>query len=106
MAAAVVHVVGPSGGADAPGVPDAVLAVRAAQGDREAFAALMVRHGGEVQRLCRRLVGNGPLAEDCAQDAWLLALLRLHRRRARSKVVRPAAATDCSRGGPAPHLHV
>ncbi|MBI3972817.1 MAG: RNA polymerase sigma factor [Chloroflexi bacterium] len=64
-----------------PAEPDAALALRAAAGDRAAFGVLLARHGPGLVRLCQRLVGDAALAEDCAQDASLLALLRLQRLR-------------------------
>lgn len=58
--------------------------VRAAQvGNKEAFAALVVRHRPLVHALCVRTLDDPVLAEDAVQEALLLALLNLnHLRRA------------------------
>jgi len=56
--------------------PQEALVRAAAAGDRAAFAALVAPHVADVTRLCRRVAGAA-LAEDCAQDALLIALLRL-----------------------------
>ena len=56
--------------------PDAALVRLALAGDRDAFAALVVRHSATVVRLCRRHAGT-TLADDCVQDTLLTALLRL-----------------------------
>src|SRR5439155_17573908 len=60
----------PAEGADADW-----LARFVANGDEAAFAHLVSRHGPMVLRLCRRLVGDAHLAEDCFQ-ATFLALAR------------------------------
>jgi RNA polymerase sigma factor (sigma-70 family) len=67
-------------------VDDADLVRLAAQGDRAALGALMVRHGPSVSAACRRVLGNSALAQDCAQDTWLLAMVRLHRLRSPDQV--------------------
>ncbi|MCI0639546.1 MAG: sigma-70 family RNA polymerase sigma factor [Gemmataceae bacterium] len=51
------------------------LARFVANRDEDAFAHLVSRHGPMVLRLCRRLVGDAHLAEDCFQ-ATFLALAR------------------------------
>jgi RNA polymerase sigma-70 factor (ECF subfamily) len=56
--------------------PQEALVRAAVAGDRAAFAALVAPHLADLNRLCRRAAGAA-LAEDCAQDAVLLALLRL-----------------------------
>jgi RNA polymerase sigma factor (sigma-70 family) len=59
---------------------DATLVRRARRGDRAAFAALADRHYPLVVALCRRVVGD-TVAEDAAQEAVLVAMLRLDRLR-------------------------
>ncbi|NJQ01155.1 RNA polymerase sigma factor [Streptomyces zingiberis] len=49
------------------------MAVRAAEGDEEAFAVLVRRHAPGLVRLATRLVGNGPEAEDTVQEAFISA---------------------------------
>ena len=61
--------------------PDGALVRRAAAGEGAAFDVLVSRHRPALLRLCWRVAGDPMLAEDCAQDASLLALLRLHRLR-------------------------
>lgn len=65
-----LHRLMPAGGADADW-----LARFVANRDEAAFAHLVGRHGPMVWRLCRRLVGDAHLAEDCFQ-ATFLALAR------------------------------
>ncbi|GAB3484665.1 RNA polymerase sigma factor [Nocardiopsis coralliicola] len=62
----------PHGGAD-----DALLAVRAAEGDEEAFAVLVRRHAPPLVRLGTRLLGDRTEAEDAVQDAFISAWRRL-----------------------------
>lgn len=49
------------------------LILRAQQGDRGAFAALVRSHQNEVYTLARRLVGDPHLAADVAQEALIRA---------------------------------
>jgi len=56
---------------------DAALAARAAEGDRDAFGALVLRHQGAVRRACRAVTGDEHDADDAAQDAFLSALDRI-----------------------------
>ncbi|HEU5318736.1 MAG TPA: sigma-70 family RNA polymerase sigma factor [Chloroflexota bacterium] len=56
--------------------PAATLVRGAVAGDRVAFAALVTPCLPDLNRLCRRLAGPA-LAEDCVQDALMLALVRL-----------------------------
>ncbi|MFJ4788718.1 RNA polymerase sigma factor [Streptomyces sp. NPDC088794] len=56
---------------------DALLAVRAAEGDEDAFAVLVQRHATTLIRLATRLLGTRPEAEDAVQDAFLSAWRRL-----------------------------
>ena len=65
-----LHRLMPAEGADADW-----LARFVANRDEAAFAHLVSRHGPMVWRLCRRLVGDAHLAEDCFQ-ATFLALAR------------------------------
>ena len=56
---------------------DALLAVRAAEGDEDAFAVLVHRHAPALIRLATSLLGTGAEAEDAVQDAFLSAWRRL-----------------------------
>ena len=47
---------------------DAALARRAADGDREAFSALLARHYDRLFAFCYRLTGTRDQAEDLTQD--------------------------------------
>ncbi|MGW7450922.1 RNA polymerase sigma factor [Streptomyces sp. NPDC054787] len=62
-----------SGGA----LPDDLLAVRAAEGDDDAFAVLVRRHSGRLTALAYHLLGNRPDAEDAVQEAFLSAWRQL-----------------------------
>lgn len=53
---------------------DAVLLARARQGDDAALNALVGRHLGAVYDLSLRVLGEADLAEDAAQETWVLAL--------------------------------
>ena len=53
------------------------LARRARDGDREAFAAIVMPHLPEAMRLARRVLRHAAYAEDLVQDATLRALERL-----------------------------
>lgn len=59
------------------GPDDALLTVRAAEGDEEAFAVLVRRHAPALVRLAARLLGNQVEAEDAVQDAFIGAWRRL-----------------------------
>src|SRR3954464_4449090 len=48
--------------------PDSTLAAAAAQGDREAFAALLDRHYARIHGLAWRVTGSRADADDIAQD--------------------------------------
>lgn len=65
--------------------PDESLALAAATGDRDAFAALIARHYDRLFGLCFRLTGQRAEAEDLTQDicAALPAKLRGFRAEAR-----------------------
>jgi RNA polymerase sigma-70 factor (ECF subfamily) len=55
------------------GQHDTALAALAAAGGREAFGELVRRHGSAVRGLLRRMGAAPDLADDVAQDAFLLA---------------------------------
>jgi len=64
--------------ADAPSArEDGLLAVRAAEGDEEAFEALVHRHAPMALRLATRLLGSRPEAEDAVQDSFVSAWRKL-----------------------------
>ncbi|WP_326762568.1 RNA polymerase sigma factor [Streptomyces phaeochromogenes] len=63
--------------ADTTAPDDALLAVRAAEGDEDAFAVLVQRHAAALIRLATSLLGTGAEAEDAVQDAFLSAWRRL-----------------------------
>jgi RNA polymerase sigma-70 factor, ECF subfamily len=65
------------GGTDRRDDGELVAAVLA--GQREAFGPLLARWQASVLRLCRRLLGPGPQAEDVAQEAAVAAFLGLPR---------------------------
>ena len=46
--------------------------------DDDAFAVLMRRHGPMVLGLARRIAGDGPIAEDVFQAAFLLLARKAH----------------------------
>lgn len=58
-------------------LPDRVLLERAAEGDREAFAQLYDRHVRAVYWQAFRVVRDADLAEDVAQEAFVVAWRRL-----------------------------
>ncbi|MEU9027135.1 sigma-70 family RNA polymerase sigma factor [Streptomyces sp. NPDC048383] len=63
---------------------DALLAVRAAEGDDEAFAVLVRRHVPALVRLATGLLGDRAEAEDAVQDALISAWRKLPEFRGRS----------------------
>src|SRR5262245_42848404 len=56
---------------------DAALVARTLAGEREAFGPLLLRYYPSVLRLCWRLLGPGPEAQDVAQKTALQAFLGL-----------------------------
>src|SRR6185295_1516849 len=56
---------------------DATLVTLVLAGEREIFTPLLLRYYASVARLCRRLLGPTPEAQDIAQEAALQAFLRL-----------------------------
>ena len=56
---------------------DRELCALSAQGSRAAFGELVLRHGAAVRGLLRRMGAQGPLADDLAQDAFLVAFTRM-----------------------------
>lgn len=72
--------------AGAPSGDERALVDRLCAGDREAFTALVVRHGGAVLRLALAFVKDRALAEEVAQDTWLSALDHLDGFEGRSTV--------------------
>ncbi|MER7921433.1 MULTISPECIES: sigma-70 family RNA polymerase sigma factor [unclassified Streptomyces] len=69
---------GPPGPPDREaGLDDALLTVRAAEGDEDAFADLVRRHAPALVRLATRLLGSQVEAEDAVQEAFINAWRRL-----------------------------
>lgn len=64
---------------------DTELASAAAGGDRDAFSALLARHYDSLFRVCFRLSGSRPLAEDLTQDICLALPAKLRGYRAEAK---------------------
>ncbi|MBY8877239.1 RNA polymerase sigma factor [Streptomyces sp. PLK6-54] len=60
-------------GEEAAEPDDSVLAARAAEGDDDAFAALVHRHSAPLLALAYHMLGNLPDAEEAVQDAFLRA---------------------------------
>ena len=56
---------------------DHLLAVRAAEGDDDAFATLVRRHSSTLLALAHQLLGNTADAEDAVQDSFLSAWRQL-----------------------------
>ncbi|MFJ4988974.1 RNA polymerase sigma factor [Streptomyces sp. NPDC088732] len=57
--------------------PDDLLAIRAGEGDEEAFAILVRRHSSPLLALAFHTLGNLQDAEDAVQDAFISAWRRL-----------------------------
>src|SRR6185369_13836985 len=85
--------------AAAPDVPDAQLIARCIVGDdRHAFAELVKRHQSAVRACLRKLTaGNHALADDLAQDTFVLAWrnLKSFRQEARFSTWLYRIATNC-----------
>ena len=81
------------------GWTDAGLVEAAHDGDRDAFAELIVRHRGTALAVSGRLLGSMDLAGDAVQEASLLAMTSLDR--LRSPAVRCLAVRDRAECGPA-----
>lgn len=60
-------------------MPDAALVARVLAGEREAFSMLAERYYISVLKLCARLLGSVPEAQDIAQEAVLQAFLHIGR---------------------------
>ncbi|MFC9282828.1 RNA polymerase sigma factor [Streptomyces collinus] len=58
-------------------LPDDLLAVRAAEGDKDSFTVLVHRHGRPLLALARCMLDNPQDAEDAIQDAFISAWRRL-----------------------------
>ncbi|MDN3026022.1 RNA polymerase sigma factor [Streptomyces sp. S.PB5] len=56
---------------------DDLLAVRAGEGDEEAFEALVRHHGPKLLQLATRLLGSRTEAEDAVQEAFVSAWRKL-----------------------------
>jgi len=56
---------------------DEQLALRARDGDREAFGTLISRYAASVRRVAQAVLGDPDDADDAAQDAFLAALVKL-----------------------------
>lgn len=56
---------------------DATLVERARHGRVEAFEALYRRHAARVHAVCLRLSGDRSIAEECTQEAFVLAWQKL-----------------------------
>jgi RNA polymerase sigma-70 factor (ECF subfamily) len=64
---------GPPGPPGLGELDDATLAIRAGEGDEDAFGELVVRYRAPVYRLALRMLGGAAEAEDVTQDAFLAA---------------------------------
>jgi RNA polymerase sigma factor (sigma-70 family) len=65
-----------------PGSADSALVRASLAGDAAEFGTLVERHYPSLRRICLQVVGEHALAEDCAQDAVIVAWLRLSHLRA------------------------
>lgn len=76
---------GIAGSSASSGSPDDEALVRGAlAGDREAFGALVARHGSALLRFARVFLRDAAAAEEVVQDTWLAALDGLERFEGRS----------------------
>ncbi|MBW5423470.1 sigma-70 family RNA polymerase sigma factor [Streptomyces sp. BG9H] len=62
---------------ESAGRDDGLLAVRAGEGDEEAFEELVRRHAPGLLRLATRLLGSRTEAEDAVQDSFVSAWRKL-----------------------------
>lgn len=67
----------PGDGAAIDAAIDAALVHAACSGDREAFGQLVRRHLAVAHRAARALLADAADVDDCCQDAFLAALVRL-----------------------------
>ncbi|HWJ75819.1 MAG TPA: sigma-70 family RNA polymerase sigma factor [Kaistia sp.] len=58
---------------------DAALTLRLKAGDERALEALMLRHGGRLRLIARRILARGDEAEDIVQDVFLAVWRRANR---------------------------
>lgn len=58
---------------------ESALAIRAQEGDLDAFGELVERYAGQARRVARAVLGDPDDGDDAAQDAFLSALKHLHR---------------------------
>ncbi len=58
----------------AAGLDDSELVRRVQAGDRDAFTALVRRHGGALLRFARAFVRDAPVAEEVVQETWMAVL--------------------------------
>ena len=61
----------------ANGVDEGALVEAAKQGDSQAMNRLLARHWKTVDKLCHRMLRNGPDAEDARQEALMQAARRI-----------------------------
>lgn len=66
--------------------PDRRLAAAAAGRDRAAFTALVATYQTDLLRVCYVILGDGALAEDATQSAWIKAWQKLDQVRDATKV--------------------
>jgi len=70
----------PEAGSDAPDLAEAAdrdAVERTLDGDVEAFAGVVRRHGGGLSGLCARMVGDRQIGEELAQEAMARAYTRV-----------------------------
>lgn len=67
-------------------VEDAILAERAADGDERAFAVLVRRHSSYLIGFATRMLGSRADADDCVQEALIVAWRQLPELREPSRV--------------------
>ena len=72
-AAADLELAGLPGPPGRDALDDTTLAVRAQEGDADAFEELVLRHQGAVYRLALRMLGSAAEAEDVTQDSFIAA---------------------------------